>query len=695
MSCQPYRASVFLPPAFPGRFSRIAALLALFSALVLGLYALSTRPALAQTSFAQLDLGGVVVPGSSQRVELTMDVGPGTVERIGFDLTVTTWGSHWGNEVRILVIPPSGPARTFTGSDFGWSYYTGTHVFYGEFAFAPVSTPGTWRFQFYSIWSGSGQAQTYQAGSWIRLYGASSGDALDLDLSASAVGLTRGVEMPPVTATVTGGSGNYAFSVLPALPAGLTLDPATGTISGTPTVAAPQTTHTVTVTDLGGSGTTSEPADSARTASDTLVITVLDPPLCLSLSESSVTLLRGTPMTPISATASGGSGSYAFSVSPALPAGLAIDPASGTISGTPTQVSPRETYLVTVTCTATTQPQTATAPVEIAVVEDLARVAQAFDAATGAFIARRNDRLISVEPQSWRLDHRRRVQGPGNLVLRADDTGLALRFNTAFVGSEGLWHAWAEGEYSRYDETFGGLGARTGDFGLLSLGVDRLFNDRLALGLMAQFDRASERSSAVADIEGTGWMVGPYVSAELREGLFLAARLAWGQTSNTTSVDVYRDGSPWFTGDFDTQRRLARVTLFGGHDLPNGLHIAPEVDLAWVQDRQGNYAVSDGVSRLLMTGLTSERLRLTLAATVEAALNGADGRLIGFVRPALFHDRETTGGTGKSRVAGSLEFGLRNGPAADWQGSAAVRLDGLGDSGFDAWSLRLNLSRRF
>ena len=69
-----------------------------------------------------------------------------------------------------------------------------------------------------------------------------------------AITATVGTPITSVTPTVRR-TGAATFSVSPALPAGLSLDTATGVISGTPTEAA-TVTSTVTMTDLSGTATT-------------------------------------------------------------------------------------------------------------------------------------------------------------------------------------------------------------------------------------------------------------------------------------------------------------------------------------------------------------------------------------------------------------------------------------------------------
>ena len=164
--------------------------------------------------------------------------------------------------------------------------------------------------------------------------------ALTLALSSAAEVLTRGVAMTPVTSAPTGGSGTYSsYAIAPALPAGLTLNTSTGTISGTATVASVLTTYTVTVTDSAGA-----------TATDTIDITVNHPALTLALSSAAEVLTRGVAMTPVTSAPTGGSGTYSsYAIAPALPAGLTLNTSTGTISGTATVASVLTTYTVTVT----------------------------------------------------------------------------------------------------------------------------------------------------------------------------------------------------------------------------------------------------------------------------------------------------------------------------------------------------------
>jgi Flp pilus assembly secretin CpaC len=123
-----------------------------------------------------------------------------------------------------------------------------------------------------------------------------------------------------------GGSGPRTWSVIAGtLPSGLSLNPATGTISGTPT-AAGNSNFTVSVADSG------TPTKSVMT---TLSISVAAVAPLLAVANS---LPNGNIGGPYDAVlmATGGKAPYTWTVTAgALPTGLTLAPSTGTITGTP------------------------------------------------------------------------------------------------------------------------------------------------------------------------------------------------------------------------------------------------------------------------------------------------------------------------------------------------------------------------
>jgi hypothetical protein len=125
----------------------------------------------------------------------------------------------------------------------------------------------------------------------------------------------------------TGGTGVYTWSVISGLlPNGLGLNPTTGMISGVPSVAATNTSVTFQVTD-----TSSPPQTGAKV----LTITIVGP-----LAIATTSLPSGQLGAPYSQTlfATGGTGAHTWALTAGtLPAGLGLNPATGLISGTPTE----------------------------------------------------------------------------------------------------------------------------------------------------------------------------------------------------------------------------------------------------------------------------------------------------------------------------------------------------------------------
>ncbi len=160
--------------------------------------------------------------------------------------------------------------------------------------------------------------------------------SVTLSYSAPTAVFTKGAAASVDYPTVASGTVT-AYTVTPALPAGLVLDPHTGMITGTPAAIAAQANYMVTAWYAGGSTTA------------VLSITVNDQqPSALSYTANAPTYTVGLPIAANTPTNSGGA-VVSYSVSPNLPAGLSLSMTSGAISGTPSAAVAAASYTVTAT----------------------------------------------------------------------------------------------------------------------------------------------------------------------------------------------------------------------------------------------------------------------------------------------------------------------------------------------------------
>ncbi|PHV30213.1 autotransporter outer membrane beta-barrel domain-containing protein [Janthinobacterium sp. BJB312] len=131
------------------------------------------------------------------------------------------------------------------------------------------------------------------------------------------------------TLTAAGGTAPYTFSVTSgSLPAGLSLNTATGVLSGTTNVAG-SFPFSIKVTD------SSTGAGAPFSATNSYTLAVAAP--VLTLTPASLAAIRAGDAYSQQFTAGGGVAPYVYSVSSgALPTGLVLNAATGIVSGTPT-----------------------------------------------------------------------------------------------------------------------------------------------------------------------------------------------------------------------------------------------------------------------------------------------------------------------------------------------------------------------
>lgn len=223
------------------------------------------------------------------------------------------------------------------------------------------------------------------------------------------VGLVVGAATPPLRPQISGGvTGDFMIS--PPLSPGLAIDPNLGNIYGVPTAPAPTTVYTVTA------------ASTEGRVSTTVRFTVRDVTPRISYSPASWNLTQDVPLAGNITPSNSGGVVVTWAINPALPAGLAFDTASGTISGTPTAASPQTNYVVTASNSGGDGSTTLTITVQAAsglggLTINASRAAPEFTAAGGEtavvqsggwlMVSRRDAPLASIEIPAaarwWRL----------------------------------------------------------------------------------------------------------------------------------------------------------------------------------------------------------------------------------------------------------------------------------------------------
>lgn len=193
---------------------------------------------------------------------------------------------------------------------------TGTPATAGDFSFVAQVTD-------------SGAPQQGSASEFYISISPSQAPPLKIETSSTPAG-TTGTGYSD-TLVVTGGTQPYSWSIISgALPSGLSLNGSTGAISGTPSSA-------------GLFGFTAQVADSSSpkqssTVALTISIVASGPPP-LTITTSSLPAGKTNASYATTASVSGGTPPYVWSIaSGTLPAGIGLDSANGTISGTPTSV---------------------------------------------------------------------------------------------------------------------------------------------------------------------------------------------------------------------------------------------------------------------------------------------------------------------------------------------------------------------
>ena len=167
----------------------------------------------------------------------------------------------------------------------------------------------------------------------------------DFDGSVADQRYTEGAAIEPLTLpAATGGNGGLSYRLVPAPPAGLTLDPIQRRLEGTPTAATPERLYAWQAEDIEGD------RQSLYFRMQVVPVAADDLVPRFSATVPDQRYVQHTAIEPLALpAASGGDGALSYALTPALRAGLNFDAASRNLYGTPTEVREAATWTLSAT----------------------------------------------------------------------------------------------------------------------------------------------------------------------------------------------------------------------------------------------------------------------------------------------------------------------------------------------------------
>lgn len=249
------------------------------------------------------------------------------------------------------------------------------------------------------------------------------------------------------------------------------------------------------------------------------------------------------------------------------------------------------------------------------------------------------------------------------------------------------WDAWFEAQYKKFD-----AGPDTGHFAIAYFGADYLVNDNLLIGALVQIDDMEDNSASLSSsVDGTGWMMGPYMTARLAPNLYFDGRVAVGtSTNNISPFNTYTD-------EFTTDRWMAMAGITGDFQRGNW-NIQPGASLSYFEETQHAYTDSIGV------GIPSQTISLAqvkIGPTFTGQFQTPDGMNYSpyMSLDAIYNFGDTKGVTvtnldtastdgWRGRMQAGVDFNLKNGTSISFGGS----YDGIFRNQLDIWGLSFELN---
>ena len=180
------------------------------------------------------------------------------------------------------------------------------------------------------------------------------------------------------------------------------------------------------------------------------------------------------------------------------------------------------------------------------------------------FISNRASQLVASLPDlasrlSARLGSR---SSSGNYSALVDNNGIDLSFSFNDL-DDNIW--------GNVVFTAGSTDTSDSDSLIVNVGVDKFVTPSSLLGVFFLYDSSSIENAQSETIDGTGWLVGPYIASRLDHSLTFTGRVGIGESTNE-GKDA--NGAAF---EFDTERVILTADLSGHMDFTENWDLSPEV----------------------------------------------------------------------------------------------------------------------
>ncbi|WP_421789861.1 Ig-like domain-containing protein [Hyphobacterium sp.] len=245
---------------------------------------------------------------------------------------------------------------------------------------------------------------------------------------------------------------------------------------------------------------------------------------------------------------------------------------------------------------------------------DDAAVRLATSRAINNYLVRRGDRILSAQPDIASRLRARNEMRPGNFTADASRGEIRVAMNGSLSGlinhaqsnraqmpgdaaqQASRFDAWFAADYSSLSDDRAGDSAES-EFGILQFGFDFALDDQTVLGVMIQRDWMDETQETIAtaaggiapaQIDGAGWMAGPYLAHQMDNGVIVDVLALFGQSDN----DINPLG--FYTDSFETNRYLLRANI-SGEWVDGPWRVRPSASISHFEETQETYTDSLGI----------------------------------------------------------------------------------------------------